>query len=88
MQLMDVVTAYLYGNLDKYIYMKIPEEFHMPESKLNIHLDVYFVKLQRSLYGLKQSGRIWYNRLSEFLLKLGFINNEVCPCIFIRAKDT
>ena len=31
---------------------------------------------------------MWYNRLSEFLLKLGFINNEVCPCIFIRAKET
>ena len=88
MQLMDVVTAYLYGNLDKDIYMKILEEFHMPKSKLNRHQDVYSVKLQRSLYGLKQSGRMWYNRFSEFLIKLGFTNNEICPCIFIRAKDT
>ena len=57
MQLMDVVTAYLYGNLDKDIYMKIPEGFHMPESKSNRPRDVYSVKLQRSLYGLKQSSR-------------------------------
>ena len=85
---MDVVIAYLYGNLDKDIYMKIPEGFHMPKSKSNRPRDVYYVKLQRSLYGLKQSGRMWYNRLSEFLLKLGFINNEVCPCIFIRAMKT
>ena len=32
MQLMDVVTAYLYGNLDKDIYIKIPKGFYMPES--------------------------------------------------------
>ena len=88
MQLMDVVTAYLYGNLDKDIYINIPEGFYMPESKSYRPRDVYSVKLQRSLYGLKQSGRMWYNRLSEFLIKLGFANNEICPCIFIRARDT
>ena len=60
----------------------------MPESKSNRPRDVYSVKLQRSLYGLKQSERMWYNRLSEFLIKLGFTNNEICPCIFIRARDT
>ena len=45
MQLMDVVTAYLYGNLNKDIYIKIPEEFDMPESKSNRHQDIYYVKL-------------------------------------------
>ena len=88
MRLMDVVTTYLYKNLDKDIYMKILEGFFLPEAKLNRHRDVYSVKPQWSLYDLKQSGRMWYNRLNEFLLKQGFINNEVCPCIFIRAKET
>ncbi|KAK4400822.1 Retrovirus-related Pol polyprotein from transposon RE2 [Sesamum angolense] len=32
MQLMDVVTAYLYGSLDTYIYMRIPEGLKMPEA--------------------------------------------------------
>ena len=32
MRLMDVVIAYLYGSLDCDIYMKIPEEFKMPEA--------------------------------------------------------
>ena len=27
MHLMDVVTTYLYGSLDNYIYMKVPEEY-------------------------------------------------------------
>ena len=32
MRLIDVVTTYLYGSLDSDIYMKIPEEFKMPEA--------------------------------------------------------
>jgi hypothetical protein len=47
---------------------------------------IHSVKLQRSLYGLKQSSRMWYNRLSEFLLGKGFIKNDCCPCIFIRKS--
>ena len=61
MQLMYIVTTYLYGPLDSKIYMKVPEPNQVSEeSKCNI----YAVKFQRSLYGLKQSGRMWYNRLS------------------------
>ena len=48
---------------------------------------MYSIKLQRSLYGLKQSGRMWYNRLSEYLLKEGFVNNPICPCVFIKNSE-
>ena len=54
MQLMDVVTAYLYGPLDYEIYMKVPEGISIPDNKANRNM--YCVKLQKSLYGLKQSG--------------------------------
>ena len=26
---------------------------------------------------------MWYNRLSEYLIKQGYINDVICPCIFI-----
>ena len=61
MQLMDVVTAYLYGSLDADIYMKIPDGFKILEIKENENRNMYSIKLSRSLYGLKQSGRVWYN---------------------------
>jgi len=57
MQLMDVVTAYLYGSLDSDIYMKVPDGISIPNPKANRNM--YCVKLQKSLYGLKQSGRMW-----------------------------
>ena len=68
--------------------MKLLEGFLLRDAKVNRQHAIYYVKLQRSLYGLKYSRRMWYNRLSEFIIKQGFINNEVCPCIFIRVNDT
>jgi hypothetical protein len=88
MRLMDVVTAYLYGSLDNDIYMKIPEGYKMPEAYNSKSRNMYSIKLQRSLYGLKQSGRMWYNRLSEYLLKEGFENNPICPCVFIKKSES
>ena len=31
---------------------------------------------------------MWYNRLSEYLLKEGYVNNPICPCIFIKKLET
>ena len=64
MLLMDVVIAYLYGSIDTNVYMKIPEGFKLPEVMNSKPRRMYSIKLQRSLYGLKQYGRMWYNRLS------------------------
>ncbi|RVW71587.1 Copia protein [Vitis vinifera] len=88
MRLMDVITAYLYGSMDNDIYMKIPEGFKLPDANNTKPRSMYSIKLQRSLYGLKQSGRMWYNRLSEYLLKEGYVNNPICPCIFIKKSET
>ena len=63
--LMDVVTTYLYGSLDNEIYMKVPEGLKMPEAYSSKSREIYSIRLQKSLYGLKHSGRMWYNRLSE-----------------------
>ena len=65
MRLMDVVTTYLYGSLGNDIYMKIPERYKMPKTYNSTSRSMYSIKLQRSSYGLKQSGHMWYNRLSE-----------------------
>ena len=88
MRLMDVITAYLYGSIDSDIHMKIPEGFKLPEAVSTKPRSMFSIKLQRSLYGLKQSGRMWYNRLSEYLLNEGYVNNPICPCVFIKKSKT
>jgi hypothetical protein len=86
LQLMDVMTAYLYGSLDSDIYMKVPDGISVPNT--NANRNMYCVKLVNSLYGLKQSRRMWYNRLKEFLVNKGYSNSDDCPCVFIRKSST
>jgi hypothetical protein len=56
----------------------------MPEAYNSKSRIIYSIKVQRSLYGLMQFGHMWYNRFSEYLLKEGFENNPICPCVFIK----
>ena len=86
MHLMDVVTTYLYGILENDIYMKVLERFQLPQVNTSQPRNMYSIKLRRSLYGLKQSGRMWYNRLSEYLIKDEYINNPIRPCFFIKKS--
>ncbi len=75
---MDVVTAFLNGDLKEEIYMEIPEG-------LRNHTNTKKVcKLMKSLYGLKQSPRMWYFKMHEFLLGLGFESSQNDPCLYVR----
>jgi hypothetical protein len=51
LQLMDVVTAYLYESLDSDVYMNVPDRISVPSA--NVGHNMYCVKLNKSLYGLK-----------------------------------
>ena len=86
MCLMNVITIYLYGSMDNDIYIKIPKGFKLPEANSTEPHSMYLIKLQRSLYGYKQSGCMWYNFFSECLLKEMHVNNTIYPCIFIKKS--
>jgi hypothetical protein len=45
---LDIITAFLYGNLNKDIYIGIPEGIGLDPKR-------YILKLCHSLYGLKQA---------------------------------
>ena len=74
---MDVITAFLNGDLDVEIWMRLPEG-----------TGAQTVKLRRSLYGLKQSPRLWNKVLDSFLRDLGFTISEVDTALYIRKTDT
>ena len=50
-----IVTTYLYESIDTNVYIKIIEGFKLPEVINSKSRNMYSIKLQRSLYGLKQS---------------------------------
>ena len=79
---MDVLTSYLYRSINTDIDMKILEGFKLPEATNPKPRNMYSIKLQRSLYKLKQSRRMWYNLLSEYMLKEWYMNNPICMCFY------
>ena len=80
-QQMDVKSAFLNGRLDEDVYMDVPEGLDAGADKV--------CRLVRSLYGLKQSSRMWYQRIDEFLTdKEGFRRLDTDFGIYIRRANT
>eukprot|EP00253_Pinus_taeda_P026484 PITA_26484 len=67
---MDLKTTFLHGDLEEEIYMKQPEGFAMKGKKELV------CKLKKSLYGLKQSPRMWYQKFDTFIGGLGFTRRK------------
>lgn len=75
----DVKTAFLNGYLSEEIFMKIPK------GELD---DGRVLKLNRSLYGLKQAARVWNETLTRALLTIGFFQSKVDQCLYTyKRKD-
>ena len=70
---LDVKNAFLHGHLSAPVYMQQPPGYMDPACPTHV------CQLSRALYGLKQAPRAWIDRLSDFLLHLGFIAASLTP---------
>ncbi|KAH9142061.1 hypothetical protein AeRB84_013835 [Aphanomyces euteiches] len=75
---MDVQTAFLNGNLQETLYMKQPPGYVQPGSE---HL---VCRLNKSIYGLKQSSREWNSALDSYFKSQRFTQLKSDPCIYFR----
>jgi hypothetical protein len=75
---MDVKTTFLHGDLEEEIYMKQPEGFVVKGKKELV------CKLKKSLYGLKQSPRMWYQKFDTYILGLGFVRSRADHCVYSK----
>ena len=75
---MDVKTAYLHAPLDCEIYVDIPDGFKQAG---------YCWRLNKSLYGLKQSGRNWNKIIHQYFLQAGFVVSDVDPCVYVKIDN-
>ena len=82
-QAIDFVLAFPQANPDVLIFMELPVGFTVQGRNCG----EYIIKLNKLLYGLKQSGLNWFEKLKQGLLDCDFIQLKVDPCVFI-SNDT
>ena len=63
---MDVKYSFINGLLEEEVYIEKLYGFFDPEKSGMV------CRLHKALYGLKQAPKAWYERLHNYLIKIGF----------------
>ena len=75
----DIKSAFLNGKLEEEIFMKQPPGFQTGSKVF---------RLKKSLYGLKQSARVWNQTLHDALVKQGFKQNIIDNCLYSWKSES
>src|SRR6266498_4672036 len=63
---LDVKNAFLHGDLKEEVFMEVPPGFATAQTKGKV------LRLKKSLYGLKQSPRAWFDRFRRVMCNMGY----------------
>jgi hypothetical protein len=84
---LDIANAFLEGDTDFENYMYLPKDLTLfltgdKSAKLR-------VKLNKSLYGIKQAAKVFNDKVNDHLLKIGFerLTNDVCLYVYEIKND-
>jgi hypothetical protein len=73
-----VKNAFLNGELRDDVYMRPPPRYYVSEGML--------CHLRRSLYGLKQTPRTWFQRFASVVTAAGFSASAHDPALFVHVS--
>jgi hypothetical protein len=75
---LDVKNVFLNGELRKDVYMRPPPGYSVPEGMI--------CHLRRSLYGLNQTPRGWFQRFASVVTAAGFSASAHDPALFVHVS--
>jgi hypothetical protein len=80
----DVQGAFLNGRFgnNEHLYLEVPDGFEKYYDKSKVVL-----KLNRTIYGLKQSAQAFYNELLMALETMKFKKSSCDPCCYIKNVE-
>ncbi|GJU43379.1 retrotransposon protein, putative, ty1-copia subclass [Tanacetum coccineum] len=77
---MDMKSAFLYGTIEKEVYVTQPPGFKDLDNPNKVY------KVVKALYGLHQAPRAWYETLANYLLGNGFKRGKIDQTLFIKKQ--
>ena len=78
---MDVINAFLYGEVNQEIYMEQTKGLAIKEKH------EFVCKLRKTLYGLKQAPTTWYEKIVKFLVQSGYTVTPANSKLFIKKHE-
>ena len=78
---MDVKCAFLNEYLNEEVFVEQPKGFEDP------HFPDHVLRLKKAFYGLKQTLRAWYDRLTHYLLNRGFKRGYTDLTLFVKNDE-
>ena len=78
---LDVKNAFLHGDLQEEVYMEIPPGFGTSETMGKVS------RIKKSLYGLKQSPRAWFDRFKRVVCGMGYGQCNGDHTVFYKHSD-
>ena len=92
---MDVTNAFLHGDLQETVYMKLPKGYSGIGSRISSNVDrnlspnaTLVCRLKKSLYGLKQAPRNWFSKLSVHLKNSGYKQSNADYSLFTAVTSS
>ena len=89
----DITGAYLNATLPEPEFMRINAdlaailvELDPSRAKFLDSKGAITVKLKKALYGLKNSGKLWYDRMQKFMTEQGFTRSSIDKCLFSKKS--
>ena len=77
----DVKNAFLNGDLEEEVYMEIPPGLKQLSGGKQV------CRLLKSLYGLKQSPRAWFDRFTKAVKEQGYLQGQLDHTLFIKRTS-
>ena len=85
----DVSTAFLNGDIDAEIYMRVPEGLEVEgEPRPGEDPKRWVVRLLKGLYGIKQGPRIWALKLHSVLTSIGFERIDCDYSVYVYRRGS
>ncbi|TPX29969.1 DNA-directed DNA polymerase, partial [Synchytrium microbalum] len=76
---LDITTAFLNGEISEEVYVRQPTGFDDGTERV--------CRLHKSLYGLRQAPRVWFQLLSSWMLEHGLLPSNGDPCLYVGKSS-